>query len=346
MDSIDIRRTWPIPGYRKTDAGFSPFRFIADFFLFFLSLKTCWKEKPSLLHCHLHEGALIGWLVKRCLFWRKIHVIMDMQGSLSGELEAYGNFKKFPLLLNFFKHAEKIICHLPDSFFCSSLASQQCLESDFHVEKSKITLLQDVVPDIFFKIEQFSIEKRADLGIPLDKHILLYTGSMLPGKGVQHLVEAMKRLVSQRNDLFFLLVGYPIDRIRKELEKEDLDGTYLLTGKVSYDALPSYLSAADIAIDPKEFSSGEASGKLLHYMAAGLPIVCFNTKNNRLILGNSGYFADMNSPSSLAKTIHSALKELRHDAIERGNNGRKRAFKRYSINSVGEVMWRTYDIHS
>ncbi|MCI5143285.1 MAG: hypothetical protein D3909_16480, partial [Candidatus Electrothrix sp. ATG1] len=116
-----------------------------------LVLKTVWQEGPSLLHCHLHEGALIGWAVKFCLFWRKIAVLMDMQGSLSGELAAYKAFDNFPFLLKFFRAVEGIICQMPDFFFCSSQQSCQVLEKEFAVSQDKILLLQDVVPEAVFQ---------------------------------------------------------------------------------------------------------------------------------------------------------------------------------------------------
>lgn len=72
VGDIDIRRIVAIPGYTRTEAGFSPFKFIADFLLFFLVLYTAWQEKPDVLHGHLHEGAFIGWAVKTVLFWRRI----------------------------------------------------------------------------------------------------------------------------------------------------------------------------------------------------------------------------------------------------------------------------------
>jgi len=123
MDGIDIRRTFPIPGYHKLDAGYSPFKFPADIFLFFLVLKTCLQEKPDLLHGHLHEGALIGWAVKTILFWRSMPLIMDMQGSLSGELVSYGTLRTGRLLTRITLLVESVICRMPDFFFCSSVCT-------------------------------------------------------------------------------------------------------------------------------------------------------------------------------------------------------------------------------
>ena len=66
----------------------------------------------------------------------------------------------------------------------------------------------------------------------------------------------------------------------------------ILLGFVSYFKLQDYLAAADAVIDPKRGTS-ESSGKLYAYIEARKPIICFDTKFNRSILGN--YALYMNS---------------------------------------------------
>jgi hypothetical protein len=171
IGNIDIRRTVKIPGYTKIDAGFSPFKFIADILLFFLVLKTAYREKADILHAHLHEGVLIGWAVKWCLFWRKLPLIMDMQGSLAGELIGYGTIKKDSLLAQFVFNVENMICKMPALFLCSSNTSRALLVEKFKVPREKTILLVDSVPDIFFHPVD-SVRMRKQLGIPLDRMVV------------------------------------------------------------------------------------------------------------------------------------------------------------------------------
>ncbi|MCI5220082.1 MAG: glycosyltransferase [Candidatus Electrothrix sp. LOE2] len=341
---IDIRRIPAVPGYTKLDAGYSPFRFLADFFLFFLVLKTVWQERPALLHCHLHEGALIGWTVKCCLFWRKMTVLMDMQGSLSGELAAYKVFGSFSFLLGVFRAVEGIICRMPDFFFCSSRQSCQVLEKEFAVSPEKIILLQDVVPDIFFEAapEQVVQKKRFQELIPQDKQVILYTGSLLPGKGMQHIMEAMTALCAEREDLFFILVGYPMEDAEQYVRQHRLERCCLLPGRVPYCELNDWLALGNLALEPKEGDSGEASGKLLHYMAAGLPVVCFATANNHKILGEAGYYALSCDGQGLAAGIEAALADG-EQALSRGELGRKLVHARYSSAAVGQLLHKVYE---
>ena len=63
--------------------------------------------------------------------------------------------------------------------------------------------------------------------------------------------------------------------------------------------LPQYLYLADLAVDPKLDDAGEASGKIINYMGAALPIVCFEGPNNRRFLGDQGIFARSGDPVEL-----------------------------------------------
>jgi glycosyltransferase involved in cell wall biosynthesis len=340
VEGIEARRIWPIPGYRKLDAGYSPFKFPADILLFFLVLKVCWQEKPDILHGHLHEGGLLGWAVKTCLFWRKMALVMDVQGSLSGELVSYGTLGGKQMLTRLVALVEGMICRLPDFFVCSSVQSRKALMDRFRVRPEKTMLLQDVVPDFFFA-PQDKESLRAELGLPADRKIILYTGSLLPGKGISHLLAAMRRLLSERDDLFFVLVGYPVEEAGEFVSRHGLAGQVLLTGQVPYQDLARWLGIADIAVEPKDDDSGEASGKLLHYMAAGLPVACFDTRNNKKMLGGAGYYARSRDADGLVRVISDMLAHPRK-AGERGRAGREIICSQYSMTAVASRLHQLY----
>jgi glycosyltransferase involved in cell wall biosynthesis len=340
IQGIDIRRIPRIPGYKKLDAGYSPFKFPADILLFFLILKTCWLEKPEILHGHLHEGALIGWAVKVLFFWRRMFLIMDMQGSLSGELTSYGTLKTESLLTRITVLIESMICRMPDFFFCSSGESRKTLLTRFNIDAEKTSLLQDVVPDVFFK-DQDKKSLYREFGIPGQKKVVLYTGSLLPGKGVQYILDAMTLLCSKRDDLFFVLVGYPRNEIAELTEKNGLGENVLLPGQVAYADLPKWLAVGDIALEPKGHDSGEASGKLLHSMATGLPIVCFDTSNNRKFLHDLGFYAPDISAESFAQAIIVAIDDP--GAAYRGVLGKEIIRSTYTMEVVGENLVNIYN---
>lgn len=340
VDGLDIRRICSIPGYTKTGAGFSPFKPLADLLLFFLVLRVAYQERVRIIHAHLHEGGLIGWCVKIVLFWRRITLIMDIQGSLSGELRSYGTFNRLPFLLSVFYFIERLICLMPDKIVCSSSASRTFLIQSCRVKDQKIELVGDVVPDSFFLTSPAS-SLRNELGISAGTRLVIYTGSLLPGKGVDYLLEAIEPVLGEHHEVLFVLVGYPKSEIENYVDRAGFADRVMLPGEVDYADLSLWLGSADLAVDPKASGSGEASGKILHYMAAGLPVVCFNTENNRAFLGEHAFYAGAISSSELAAAIDLALT----DSESRRKYGafcRTRAEQSFSIDSVGRQLDRLY----
>jgi len=82
-----------------------------------------------------------------------------------------------------------------------------------------------------------------------------------------------------------------------------VSGNVTFTGMVDYFELPDYLLISDVAVEPKMEKAGEASGKVINYMGAGLPVVCFEGKNNRRFLGEGGIYAADNKIENLAEKI-------------------------------------------
>jgi len=105
-----------------------------------------------------------------------------------------------------------------------------------------------------------------------------------------------------------LIIGYPTENLAPFVEENGLSDSCYLTGRVEFEKLPQYLQLADIAIDPKCSSAGEGSGKMLNYLAAGLPVVAFKSQNNADFLPAGSDLA--NSPQEMV----SILAKLSDDA--------------------------------
>ncbi len=339
-DGIDVRRIHAIPGYTKTDAGYSPFKFLADIFLFFKVLAVCRCEKPVVLHAHLHEGALIGWAVCRCLSPPKPALLFDMQGSLSGELAAYGAFGENSPLLRAFEWIEGRISRMADFVICSSPNSFRCLERFTHGEVPA-EILADMVPERFFQ-EPDRVRLRQRLGIQPNQRVLIYTGGLLPAKGLDELLATVRMLLERHDELVCIVAGYPTDRVKEEARNCHWGDRCIIPGEVSYDRLSDWLGAADVAIDPKPDTAGEASGKIVHYMATGLPVVCFDSASNRTLLGDAGYYADSSEGGlGLVAAVERVLSDG-EAARQRGIAGKRRAQETVSPEGVGKRLVDLY----
>lgn len=326
IEGIETVRTASIPGYTRLEAGPSVFKYIADILLLFKVCALILKRKPDIIHAHLHEGALIGWFARLLVFRRGIPLVFDVQGSLTGELEAHGYFGRFRLLKKIFHAVEYLITRMPDRFVCSSQNSVDVLIRDFGVNSELVSLVSDGA-------DQFAPAhgKNADmqLALPENRTMVIYTGALLEAKGLHHLYDAILQAGKRKTPCHFLIVGYPDEAIRDFCERNQLQEYCTVAGRVPYGRLGEYLSMADVAVEPKLSASGEASGKLLNYMGAGLPVVCFDTPVNRQLLGEDGYFTSAQSADGLITGIEAVIRDP-VEGRERGIAGQKRVEKAYS----------------
>jgi glycosyltransferase involved in cell wall biosynthesis len=76
----------------------------------------------------------------------------------------------------------------------------------------------------------------------------------------------------------------------------------VFTGRVPYANAPLMLSLGDLAVAPK-LSLTEGSGKILNYMAMGLPTVAFDTPAQREYLGSLGVYAPVGDSQTLARRV-------------------------------------------
>ena len=96
------------------------------------------------------------------------------------------------------------------------------------------------------------------------------------------------------------------------------------------------------AVDPKVDAAGEASGKIINYMGAGLPVACFDNPNNRRFLGQAGAFAPQPTPRELAQ----AILELLQDPEERRRKGalaRRRVEEEFSWEAGGRIYQEIFE---
>ena len=306
---VDTLRISPIKNYTQTAAGPSKYKLWADWKLLWLCVKQYRQQKPDVIHAHLHEGLLIGLIVKLMFFWRRTPLIADMQGSLTGELDSHNAFRKLPFLRMPTHFLERLLMLAADRIICSSSHALHKIKAEFNPAPAKISLVQDGAdPAPNFTAEQGSA-LRQSLGLEqAGDTLVVYSGALLDSKGLAELKELILNCADIQG-LRFMCIGYPVENLQSFLNENKLQDSCLLTGQIDFARLPEYLSIADIAVDPKLSNAGEGSGKMLNYMAAGLAIVAFDTANNRDFLPSSTPLArDVHELTELLKGLHADAK--------------------------------------
>jgi glycosyltransferase involved in cell wall biosynthesis len=308
-----------------------------------MSLLHVIGHKPDIIHAHLHEGALIGWVLSKLT---GAPLVFDFQGSLTSEMTDHNFLAPNSPFCRFLYGLETKLDQAADAVLTSSVHAAQLLIDQFGVPPRQIVPTPDCVNTDTFRADNFSPTEKQQLieslGLPLDKKIIAYLGVLTSYQGIDKLLEALLRLRAGRDDFHLLLMGYPgVSHYQARVEALGLTEWVTFTDKIPYDDAPRYLALGDVATAPK-LSATEGSGKILNYMAMGLPTVSFNVPVSREFLGDGGIYAPDLTSEALAAALNRAL-DLSPD--ERGRLGqylRQRVIRHYAWDRAAAQIEAVY----
>jgi len=344
VPGLTIRRTPSIPFRQQYEVGSSPHKIVFDLLLFWTVLFTALRQRPDVIHAHMHEGALIGLMVGRLLH---IPLIFDFQGSLTGEMMDHRFLRRSSILYRPLRWLEATIDHLSPIILTSSHNAKEALVNDFGCVPEKVVPMADCVDAAsFFPAETSEMtalaRRRSRLGIPAGCKIVVYLGLLADYQGTDALLHAVNHFLQQRDDVHFLIMGFPaVDHYQNMAEQLGVADHTTFTGKIPYPRARDHLAVGDIAVAPK-LSATEGSGKILNYMAMGLPTVAFDTPVSREYLEDVGLYAVPGDPVSLADALLRGLAE--GPDTRRGQILRQIAVENYSWDRAVETILRAYGL--
>lgn len=180
---------------------------------------------------------------------------------------------------------------------------------------------------------------RTQLGLPLDKKIILNVGNLYGEvKGHKYLIEAMSKVVEKRKDVLCLIVGGGKleNRLKKQISSAGLDDYIQLVGSKPYAEIPLWMNACDLFVLP---SLRESFGIVqIEAMGCGKPVVAtYNGGSEEIVTSEEyGLLCEPGNSNQLAANILSAL-ETSWDT---------KRIKDYSIrftwSSVSKEIMKTY----
>ena len=148
---------------------------------------------------------------------------------------------------------------------------------------------------------------REQIGCKAEDFILVFSGRLIPEKGIRELIEAMKML-GEQSQIKLLVVGSSFydnangdDDFIAALKSSasQITNRIIFTGYVKHDQMPNYLKLADVAVVPSVWE--EPFGlTVVEAMAAGLPLITTDrggipevvTTDNAIVLPLSNDFTD------------------------------------------------------
>jgi glycosyltransferase involved in cell wall biosynthesis len=321
-------RTPRIGWVRRLGVGFSPHKPYLDLLLLVTATRAARRFRPDIVHGHLHEGALLAAIVGRAL---GRPAVADLQGSMTGEMIDAGVLPGRGVLPALGRAFERRVLRWPARLLASSSAFARELTERWDVAPARVVPLPDGVdPEVFrpgVPVEDLRQALRLE-----GKRVVVYLGVLTAYQGVDDLLAAWPGVAEAVPEAHLLLMGYPNEeRYRQVVAERHLGASVTVTGRIDYKDAPRYLALGEVAVSPKR-STTEANGKLLNYMASGLPIVAYDGPVSREILGKAGIRVPLGDTTALARACAALLGDPREGKL-RGQALRERA--------VGQFGWPT-----
>ncbi len=344
VPGLTIHRTRALPWHASYEVGSSRHKLAFDVYLAATALRVMGQVKPDIVHGHMHEGALIGWLLARL---GRTPLVFDFQGSLTGEMVDHHFLNPDGAFYPWVFRLEKLIAgRLPDAVLTSSLRAQELLINRFQVPTNIIHPLPDCANLEQFNPARFTDgqkqQQRQRLGIPPNRPVVAYLGLLADYQGTDHLLQAAAQLKKSGHDIHFLIMGFPhVDHYQAMARDLDVASHVTFTGRVDYyrDA-PGFLAVGDVAISPK-MSMTEGSGKVLNYMALAQPVVAYDTGVHREYLGEWGVYVPVGDINGLAQAILALCADpARRQAV--GQALRQRASEKFSWRAASQTILSVY----
>ena len=210
------------------------------------------------------------------------------------------------------------------------------LRETYNVPAGKIDIISHGIPDVpFAPSESF----KAQFGVE-GRQVLLTFGLIGPGKGIEHAIEALPKIVKRHPNVVYLVLGatHPHlvaregERYRLSLERlaDDLgvkENVIFYNRFVSLDDLKEFIGATDIYLTPYLQEAQITSGALAYVFGAGKAVVSTPYWHAQELLAEGrGVLVPFRDPQAIAEAVSGLLDDpermsrLQHQAYLMGRD--------------------------
>jgi glycosyltransferase involved in cell wall biosynthesis len=223
------------------------------------------------------------------------------------------------------------IASLSDRMIVMSQNSAEILQEVFRVPEHKIDLIPHGIPDVPFIDPNFYKDCFGTEG----KFVMLTFGLLSPNKGIENVIQALPRILSENSNVVYMVAGVTHPHIRRRegdqyrlyLQRmaQDLGvaANVIFHNKfVSPQELNELIGSADIYITPYKHKDQVVSGTLARALSAGKAIISTPYLHAIELLANDrGVFVPFDDPKAIADRTMDLLRN------ETGRHAmRKRAY--------------------
>ena len=268
-----VHRPSPFRPQRNVKVGPSAEKFLLDFAVLRLLCRLIQREPIDIIHGHNYEGAVIGalagWITRRPVLYHAVNLMSD-------ELPGYRFIRPEWLVKRVAGLLDWLIPIFPDHIIALSPELKEWLVTNGTPERKVDVVPCGVNPDIF------NSAAPANLGTSFqirNRPIVMYTGVLNRFQRIDYLLRGFAIALNQEPDALLLIVSPVVSEADKRehtklAHKLGISHAIRWIGPHLLEDLPGYLALANVTVISRPDCLGHPI-KLLNYMLAGKPIVCF-----------------------------------------------------------------------
>lgn len=297
-----------ILGNIKTGPSIS--KLILDIFLINWTLALLIFNRYDFIHAH--EESVFYCRFLKPLFNFKL--IYDMHSSLPQQLVNF-QFTKSRFLIHLFEKLEITCLKASDAVItiCPDLANYATKMIN---DKNKHFLIENsifepvrLVDDLEDSSNRQCDQKPTEI-LPENREIVLYAGTLEPYQGIEILIEASRKVVSEIPDIFFLIAGgtdAQVEHYSGLAQRMGLDkNNILFTGRVSQSQVKKYISLASVVVSPRKTGTNTPL-KIYELLASKVAIVATDIYSHTQVLNRNVAFLVKPESGDMSRGILQAL---------------------------------------
>jgi glycosyltransferase involved in cell wall biosynthesis len=295
-----------------------------DLALAFTALHRALKGGFDVVHSH-EEGAAIG-VVLSWLF-RRPH-LYDMHSSLPQQLSNF-SFSESRVLKTIFQGLERLFIRQSRTVI---VICQQLGDTVKEVDPSADPVLIENAPGSGdTPVAGQGARIRAEFHLDAETPLVIYTGTFEAYQGLDLLFQAAARVLVERPDVRFLLVGgrrEQVGKAREQARQAGVEAATIFTGERPAEEIPLFLDAANVLVSPRSTGTNTPL-KIYQYLRAGRPIVATRLVTHTQVLDDTVSILTEPTPAGMSAGILQAISDPTA-AVELGRRAHELAERKYS----------------
>ena len=320
-----------LPSIKRAGLGWLSFGVSMFFLLFWL----CFIQRPDVILVHPF-GLTSFWPYVWLRRWRLIRSkwVLDIRTLPIAVPGWRGRFEAWE-----FEKALTLARDCMDGITVITPFMKKQLVDQFRLDPAKVGIWTSGAPETWLEANTEAQEKgrqhRQALGLE-NAFIVFYHGTMIPNRGLDHLLLAFDEIRSELPDAHLVYLGGGPARagLEQMTDKLDCRDRVHFFGSVPHSEVRSYVEMADIGAVPlPDRMEWRVSSpiKLMEYLALGKAVILSDIEAHRDVVGERplAFFHTPGDVGDLAEAIRKAYARRSH-LTEWGTGGRQEVAARYT----------------